>query len=387
MKTIYTAFSLLFALQLYAGLPESQLTAEYTLTGIETLTDSPYEIAGSGTLNIGRDAQGTGTLNINYSSATTNVFYGSGTINVGTDATSGYLNVTGTNPDFPEMQYKTIMNYSGTINVNSLGLLSINGYIPSQWSEIVDIRNLNLEGMFTVSASKNSVSYIQISNLNFYEGANLSSSQDFRTGANAVWNIYGGDITFKTLRVGNTTACNVTINLKGEDVLRNVSDVSMDTNDVTLNLNVDNYPNTINKLSFCDDCMLNINLSADRSETSNLSILSLTSKNAVASISGASIAIENFANDTIFIGDSNGVTIDENKIYLKDLDMYISVTAYAGETDDSQIFGDWSLDWNESMQLFALNNSAIPEPSSIAFIIGIASLLAARAKAYCGKRR
>ena len=215
MKTIYTAFSLLFALQLYAGLPESQLTAEYTLTGIETLTDSPYEIAGSGTLNIGRDAQGTGTLNINYSSATTNVFYGSGTINVGTDATSGYLNVTGTNPDFPEMQYKTIMNYSGTINVNSLGLLSINGYIPSQWSEIVDIRNLNLEGMFTVSASKNSVSYIQISNLNFYEGANLSSSQDFRTGANAVWNIYGGDITFKTLRVGNTTACNVTINLKG----------------------------------------------------------------------------------------------------------------------------------------------------------------------------
>lgn len=285
------------------------------------------------------------------------------------------------------MQYKTIMNYSGTINVNSLGLLSINGYIPSQWSEIVDIRNLNLEGMFTVSASKNSVSYIQISNLNFYEGANLSSSQDFRTGANAVWNIYGGDITFKTLRVGNTTAGNATINLKGEDVLRNVSDVSMDTNDVTLNLNVDNYPNTINKLSFCDDCMLNINLSADRSETSNLSILSLTSKNAVASISGASIAIENFANDTIFIGDSNGVTIDENKIYLKDLDMYISVTAYAGETDDSQIFGDWSLDWNESMQLFALNNSAIPEPSSIAFIMGIASLLAARAKAYCGKRR
>lgn len=387
MKTICTAFSLLFALQLYAELPESQLTAEYTLTGIETLTDSPYEIAGSGTLNIGRDAQGTGTLNINYSSATTNVFYGSGTINVGTDATSGYLNVTGTNPDFPEMQYKTIMNYSGTINVNSLGLLSINGYIPSQWSEIVDIRNLNLEGMFTVSASKNSVSYIQISNLNFYEGANLSSSQDFRTGANAVWNIYGGDITFKTLRVGNTTACNVTINLKGEDVLRNVSDVSMDTNDVTLNLNVDNYPNTINKLSFCDDCMPNINLSADRSETSNLSILSLTSKNAVASISGASIAIENFANDTIFIGDSNGVTIDENKIYLKDLDMYISVTAYAGETDDSQIFGNWSLDWNESMQLFALNNSAIPEPSSIAFIMGIASLLAARAKAYCGKRR
>ena len=387
MKTICPAFSLLFALQLYAELPESQLTAEYTLTGIETLTDSPYEIAGSGTLNIGRDAQGTGTLNINYSSATTNVFYGSGTINVGTDATSGYLNITGTNPDFPEMQYKTIMNYSGTINVNSLGLLSINGYIPSQWSEIVDIRNLNLEGMFTVSASKNSVSYIQISNLNFYEGANLSSSQDFRTGANAVWNIYGGDITFKTLRVGNTTACNVTINLKGEDVLRNVSDVSMDTNDVTLNLNVDNYPNTLNKLSVCDDCMLNINLSADRSETSNLSILSLTSKNAVASISGASIAIENFANDTIFIGDSNGVTIDENKIYLKDLDMYISVTAYAGETDDSQIFGDWSLDWNESMQLFALNNSAIPEPSSIAFIMGIASLLAARAKAYCGKRR
>ena len=133
--------------------------------------------------------------------------------------------------------------------------------------------------------------------------------------------------------------------------------------------------------------MLNINLSADRSETSNLSILSLTSKNAVASISGASIAIENFANDTIFIGDSNGVTIDENKIYLKDLDMYISVTAYAGETNDSQIFGDWSLDWNESMQLFALNNSAIPEPSSIAFIMGIASLLAARAKAYCSKRR
>lgn len=387
MKTICTAFSLLFALQLYAELPESQLTAEYTLTGIETLTDSPYEIAGSGTLNIGRDAQGTGTLNINYSSATTNVFYGSGTINVGTDATSGYLNVTGTNPDFPEMQYKTIMNYSGTINVNSLGSLSINGYIPSQWSGIVDIRNLNLEGMFTVSASKNSVSYIQISNLNFYEGANLSSSQDFRTGANAVWNIYGGDITFKTLRVGNTTAGNATINLKGEDVLRNVSDVSMDTNDVTLNLNVDNYPNTINKLSFFDDCMLNINLSADRSETSNLSILSLTSKNAVASRSGASIAIENFANDTIFIGDSNGVTIDENKIYLKDLDMYISVTAYAGETNDSQIFGDWSLDWNESMQLFALNNSAIPEPSSIAFIMGIASLLAARAKAYCSKRR
>lgn len=64
MKTIYTAFSLLFALQLYAGLPESQLTAEYTLTGIETLTDSPYEIAGSGTLNIGRDAQGTGTLKL-----------------------------------------------------------------------------------------------------------------------------------------------------------------------------------------------------------------------------------------------------------------------------------------------------------------------------------
>ncbi len=365
---------------LYAELPQSPLNTEYTLSGIETLADAPYEIANSGTLNIGDDSAGSGTLNINYSSATTNVFYGSGTVNIGTDTTSGYLNVTGTNPNFPEMQYKSIMNYSGTINVNSMGVFAINGYIPSQWGQVVDIKNLNISGMFSISASKSSVSYIQISNLNFYDGANISSSQDYRTGSNAVWNIYGNDMTLKTLRVGNTNAGTATVNLKGEEVLRNVNDVSFDTVDVTLNLNVDNYPNTINKLSLCDNCNLNIKLSDARDEASTLSILSISSKNNASSRADSNMTIKNFSNDSIFIGDANGATINENRLYLEALDIYVNLFAYAGESDDSLISGNWNLVWNDEMQLFALNNSAIPEPSSVAAILGAMSIIAAYAR-------
>ena len=67
-------------------------------------------------------------------------------------------------------------------------------------------------------------------------------------------------------------------------------------------------------------------------------------------------------------------------MYLEALDIYVNLFAYAGESDDSLISGNWNLVWNDEMQLFALNNSAIPEPSSVAAILGAMSIIAAYAR-------
>ena len=84
--------------------------------------------------------------------------------------------------------------------------------------------------------------------------------------------------------------------------------------------------------------------------------------------------INNFANDSIFIGDPNGVTMQEDgRIYIATKNAYVKLAAYS--TTGEEIFGDWSLDWDDERGLFALNNTgAIPEPGACAAAFGVLAL-------------
>ena len=157
----------------YAALPESPLSSQYTINTSETLTDAPYEIASGGVLNVGDDTGGSGTLNVLYS-AQTLVFSGGGAINIGTAETVGEFYFTGTDENFASEQYKTLMNFSGVINVNEMGSFIINGYLPSSYGGSIKIGILNLRGTLSTPLTKSSNTYIEINNLNVYEGANLN---------------------------------------------------------------------------------------------------------------------------------------------------------------------------------------------------------------------
>ena len=359
----------------HAALPESPLASQYTINTSETLADAPYEITAGGVLNIGDDAGGSGTLNVLYSEQTKDLFTGVGTMNIGTDSTVGQFYLTGTNSNFPSGSYSRVMKFTGTINVNAMGSFIIDGYYPSTWGALVELGLLNLRGgAFTTSLTASSTSYVQITNLNFYKGSSLYSSQNLITGNSGVWNLYDSGLRTYNVRVGSDANASVTMNLRGENVLKDVSNINFDTNDVTLNLNVGDYANTINAIGFNTNSTLNIGLEANLNPGSVLSILKIgTKENKAFSQEGSSMSITNFANDAIFIGDANGITIDGDRLYVADYDIYITLAAYS--TTGEEILGDWSLDWDDERGLFALNNTgAIPEPGACAAAFGVLAL-------------
>ena len=377
MKKLIPSMALFACAAAYAALPETPLSSQYTINTSETLTDTPYEIAAGGVLNIGNDTGGSGTLNVLYSEQT-RVFSGGGTINIGTAGTVGEFRLTGTNENFPSGNYTAVMNFSGLINVNASGAFVIDGYYPSTWGPVVLIGALNLRGAFSTSITGSSNSYIQIKNLNLYNGASMHSSQSLKMASNSVWNLYSSEIATGRIRVGSSS----TINLKGENVLKNVGSVAIDDNDVTMTMSVDNYSNVIKEFGFNKGSVLNIYLDPFRDADSVLSILSLTTKdNRVMAGEEFEMNINSFSNDSIFIGDKNGITVqDDGRIYIATKDAYVKLSAYSAEGEE--IFGDWSLDWNDDMGLFALNNTgAIPEPGACAAAFGALAL------AYAARRR
>ena len=378
MKRLIPLIAVFACTAAHAALPETPLTSQYTINTSETLTDSPYVVSTGSVLNIGDDAGGSGTLNVLYSEQAL-VFSGGGTINIGTAETVGEFHLTGTNENFPANSYTRVMDFSGLINVNEMGSFVLDGYYPSIWGELVVIGTLNLRGTFSTPITGSSNSYIQIKNLNLYNGANLySTSSPLKMGSSSVWNLYSSGITTGRIRVGSSS----TINLKGENVLKNVGSVAIDDNDVTMTMSVDNYSNVIKELGFNKGSVLNIYLDPFRDADSVLSILSLTTKdNRVMAGEEFEMNINSFSNDSIFIGDKNGITVqDDGRIYIATKDAYVKLSAYSAEGEE--IFGDWSLDWNDDMGLFALNNTgAIPEPGACAAAFGVLAL------AYAARRR
>ena len=363
----------------YAALPESPLSSQYTINTSETLTDASYEIASGGVLNVGDDTGGSGTLNVLYS-AQTLVFSGGGAINIGTAETVGEFYFTGTDENFASEQYKTLMNFSGVINVNEMGSFIINGYLPSSYGGSIKIGTLNLRGTLSTPLTKSSNTYIEINNLNVYEGSNLNSSQSLLLSNGGTWNVYSSGITAGRIRVGAGV-----INLNGENVLKNVNQVGMDLDNGAsqLTINMGDYSNVINEFLINKNSTVNINL--DPAKNSVLSILKLTTKENRVWEDGdgaTTVNITNFANDSIFVGDQNGVTVtDDGRIYIADKNAYMELYAYS-DAWINEIVGDWYLEWNDEMGLFALNNTgAIPEPGACAAAFGVLAL------AYAARRR
>ena len=371
MKRLIPLIAVFACTAAHAALPETPLTSQYTINTSETLTDSPYVVSTGSVLNIGDDAGGSGTLNVLYSEQAL-VFSGGGTINIGTAETVGEFHLTGTNENFPANSYTKVMDFSGLINVNEMGSFVVDGYYPSTWGALVVIGTLNLRGTFSTPITGSSKSYIQIKNLNLYNGANLySTSSPLKMGSSSVWNLYSSGITTGRLRVGYSS----TLNLKGENVLENIGYISMDESNATLTISMENYSNAIKGFQFCTGSVVNIYLDPFRDSDSVLSILSMGTKDGyVVDGEEYEMNINNFANDSIFIGDPNGVTMQEDgRIYIASKNAYVKLSAYS--TTGEEILGDWSLDWDDERGLFALNNTgAIPEPGACAAAFGVLAL-------------
>jgi len=374
MKNIFTNITayLLATPLAIAAIPTSPLESEYTVVGTESV-NTPYVINASGVLNIGSDTQGEGAMAFEYSSHS-KVLSGSGTINIGTEETAGVLYFRGTNSAFPTENYANILEFSGVMNIGALGKFVIDQYMPSTYSNIVRIGTMNLRGSLESNLIKTSNTYFGIKNLNAYAGSSITIKQHLCSYGNGVWNIYGGSYIMGKLRARETS----TINLIGEGAFADLSEISLDGAATTLNMNLSDDAFVFNTLSFAYTSTLNIKFSATKNNSS-LIIKNLIGKDGnfdPAKRYGNSIVLENFANDTIFFDETYDLRVvnDSLEVTKNSASFLISLKAFLGTKDGEELKGDWSLVFNEDLGYWALNNSAVPEPATIAAVLGALAL-------------
>jgi len=98
----------------------------------------------------------------------------------------------------------------------------------------------------------------------------------------------------------------------------------------------------------------------------------LQTKESATDLTGK-IVFGNFENDFVEIKDiSNGI-IEDNKFAIDGKNSFIEFEAY--DSNGNLISGDWYMQINEDTGYYYLNNTgAIPEPSTLAAILGVLAL-------------
>ena len=199
----------------------------------------------------------------------------------------------------------------------------------------------------------------------------MESALSLQSSNGGVWNLYTDGVKSKLLRVGSG---NTTLNLYGQDVLRNLPCISFDENTGSvLRMNV-SADNSFSTFEFNSKGVIELAIA----EGASLKIEKLTTKNGVKSISNAEIVFYDYNADAFLLEDST-LTAEDDRLYIPSVDSYIKLTAY--DEAGNLLVGDWVYDWSEELGVGKLVLNAVPEPEAAAVLLGVLALaLAARRK-------
>lgn len=168
---------------------------------------------------------------------------------------------------------------------------------------------MDLAGAVSVIPSAGVNSYFRVDNLTLRESGSFDSGAMHLYAQNGVWDIYGGGISAPKLRVGPGE---MTVNLRGENLLENLRVVSIDSNTgATVKMNV-----------FADNIMQNLEFNANSvmefsiSRGSRLIINNFSTKdnNNVWRAENAEAVFYGYSNGSFFIGDSD-YWIEDNRLF------------------------------------------------------------------------
>lgn len=344
------------------ALPDSPLSGEYDLTGSESVGNTwggTYQIDESGVLNI----SGGGILTVTYGQNKWGTLTNNGVINIGAKDSAGTLIVD--SPNSFTSEWAAVVGGSGTVNIGEMGSLTFTGYIPSYWGVSVHIGNMDLAGSVSVIPSAGVDSYFRVDNLTVRENGSFDSGAMHLSAQNGVWDIYGGGISAPKLRVASGE---MTVNLRGENLLENLRVVSIDSNTgTTVKMNV-----------FADNIIQNLEVNANSvmefsiSNGSRLMIKNFSTKdnNNVYQAENIEAVFHDYSNGSFFIANSD-YWIEDNRLYIPAADTYVTLTAYDGE--GGLLSGEWSFEWNADLNLNELVLT-VPEPAAFAAALGAFAL-------------
>lgn len=344
------------------ALPDSPLSGEYDLTGSESVGNTwggTYQIDESGVLNI----SGGGILTVTYGQNKWGTLTNNGVINIGAKDSAGTLIVD--SPNSFTSEWAAVVGGSGTVNIGEMGSLTFTGYIPSYWGVSVHIGNMDLAGSVSVIPSAGVDSYFRVDNLTVRENGSFDSGAMHLSAQNGVWDIYGGGISAPKLRVASGE---MTVNLRGENLLENLRVVSIDSNTgTTVKMNV-----------FADNIIQNLEVNANSvmefsiSGGSRLMIKNFSTKdnNNVYQAENIEAVFHDYSNGSFFIANSD-YWIEDNRLYIPAADTYVTLTAYDGE--GGLLSGEWSFEWNADLNLNELVLT-VPEPAAFAAALGAFAL-------------
>lgn len=344
------------------AIPDSPLSGEYDLTGSESVGNTwggTYQIDESGVLNI----SGGGILTVTYGQNNWTTLTNNGVINIGAKDSAGTLIVDSPNSFTP--WWVPVVGGSGTVNIGEMGSLTFTGYIPSYWGVSVHIGNMDLAGSVSVIPSAGVDSYFRVDNLTVRENGSFDSGAMHLSAQNGVWDIYGGGISAPKLRVASGE---MTVNLRGENLLENLRVVSIDSNTgTTVKMNV-----------FADNIIQNLEVNANSvmefsiSGGSRLMIKNFSTKdnNNVYQAENIEAVFHDYSNGSFFIANSD-YWIEDNRLYIPAADTYVTLTAYDGE--GGLLSGEWSFEWNAQLNLNELVLT-VPEPAAFAAALGAFAL-------------
>lgn len=351
-------------------LPPRPLNEEYATTTNETISANWWwtlEIGSAGVWNIVGDMA---QVNWGYEGNHNNILTGAGTINLGSDTQGGALYIMGSNPPDPDSHWNMIVNFNGAINVNKMGSLSFGGSYISRWGRLEFIDTLNINGgMVSVMSETENYSYFCVKNLSIRDGGTFDSVLDLQTGKGGVWDLHSQGVSSHKLRVAGGA---FTLNLRAENVLNNLPNISVDENTGTnMKLNV-SADNTVETLELNDKAIIGIEVA----DGAVLKIEKLATKNSAQGKTGVELIFYDYSADAVLFGDSD-LWIEDSRLYIPSVDTYVTLTAYDGGGNLLQ--GEWFYDWNGESGRLVLN--AVPEPAAVAAILGASAL------AFAARRR
>ena len=367
--SLVAAFLSFAAAPLMAALPSSPLNEEFTTSSNNYIPASWWtkiEIGSAGVWNIVGDMA---QVNWGYESTANNILTGTGTINLGSDTQGGALYIIGSNPPAPDSNWNLIMNFYGTINVNKMGSLSFGGSYISRWGSVEFIDTLNVNGgIVSIMSETENYSYFCVKNLSIRDGGLFESVLDLQTSGGGVWDLYSQGVSSSKLRVAGGA---FTLNLRAENALGNLPNISVDENTGTnmkLNASADN---TLKILELNDKAIIGIEVA----DGAVFKIEKLSSKNGVRG-TDVEFMFYDYRADAVLFGDSD-LSVEGDRLYIPSVDTYVLLTAY--DSDGYLIEGEWFYDWNGESGRLVLN--AVPEPAAVAAILGASAL------AFAARRR
>lgn len=282
---------------------------------------------------------------------------------MGSDTQSGALYIMGSNPPNPDSHWNMIVNFNGAINVNKMGSLSFGGSYISRWGRLEFIDTLNINGgMVSVMSETENHSYFCVKNLSIRDGGTFDSVLDLQTDKGGVWDLHSQGVSSRKLRV---TSGDFTLNLRAENVLNNLPNISVDENtgtNIKLNVSADN---TIGTFELNDKAIIGIEVA----DGAVLKIEKLATKNSGQKKTGVEFIFYDYSADAVLFGDSD-LWVEDSKLYIPSADTYVTLTAYDGE--GSLLQGEWFYDWNGEAGKLVLN--VVPEPAAVAAALGALAL-------------